>query len=208
MWEPLIVRLTLEYTWVVIAAGTAWAQPHPASNEMLQAHNSIRRGLGLPGLAWSDRLAARAQEWAETLLAKNQFLHSPKPLYGENLFEMTGAQASPTQVVLEWASESRNYDYRSNGCRGTCGHYTQIIWRDTREVGCGVARGARREVWVCEYNPPGNWVGKRPYLRGPRAHAVLHSGGWHTLQAVNPFALASFRLMGILLVARYLHPSR
>jgi uncharacterized protein YkwD len=133
------------------------------SKEVLQAHNFIRRSLGVPPLTWSDGLAARAQEWAESLLAKNQFRHQPKSSYGENLFEMIGAHASPARVVEEWAAESRNYDYRSNRCSGTCGHYTQIVWRDTREVGCGVARSAHREVWVCEYNPPGNWAGQRPF---------------------------------------------
>ena len=92
---------------LVIAARTACAQPQSMPSEMLQAHNFIRRSFGLPPLAWSDRLAARAQEWAASLLAKNQFLHSPKSPYGENLFEMTGAHASPEQVVNEWASESR-----------------------------------------------------------------------------------------------------
>jgi PadR family transcriptional regulator len=48
-------------------------------------------------------------------------------------------------------------------CRGVCGHYTQIVWSNTREVGCGVARDSNREVWVCNYNPPGNWIGERPY---------------------------------------------
>jgi pathogenesis-related protein 1 len=66
-------------------------------------------------------------------------------------------------VVNAWAAESRNYDYRSNCCRGVCGHYTQIVWAGTQEVGCAVARGGRREVWVCNYDPPGNWAGKRPY---------------------------------------------
>jgi pathogenesis-related protein 1 len=112
---------------------------------------------------WSDELASRAQDWAQTLLAKNQFVHRPKSPYGENLFEIPGAQASSAEVVGAWVAESKNYDYRSNGCRGTCGHYTQIVWRATTELGCAFARGIRREVWVCEYSPPGNWVGKRPY---------------------------------------------
>ena len=62
-----------------------------------------------------------------------------------------------------WAAEARNYDYGSNKCSRVCGYYTQIVWGDAREVGCAVARGGGREVWVCEYDPPGNWVGKRPY---------------------------------------------
>jgi hypothetical protein len=108
-------------------------------------------------------LAARAQDWADILLERRQFGHRPSSPYGENLFEITGATASPAQVVNAWAAESRDYDYNSNRCRGVCGHYTQIVWDVTKEVGCAVARGSGREVWVCDYDPPGNWVGKRPY---------------------------------------------
>jgi uncharacterized protein YkwD len=130
---------------------------------MLAAHNAVRAGAGTNPLRWSDQLAARSQDWAGTLLTRKQFFHRPKSAYGENLFEITGAFASPAQVVDAWAAESRNYDYNSNRCRGVCGHYTQIVWGDTKEVGCAVARGAGSEVWVCNYDPPGNWVGKRPY---------------------------------------------
>jgi len=144
------------------AASPPSAQPSLA-HDMVNEHNAVRAKLGLPPLAWSDRLAARARQWANTLLTNGQFAHSPNSAYGENLFEITGASASAAQVVASWAGESKNYDYKSNTCRGVCGHYTQIIWRGTREVGCAVARGNGREVWVCEYNPPGNWVGERPY---------------------------------------------
>ena len=153
------------FAFLVMAAGAVSAQSQSPVREMLQAHNSIRQGLGLPALAWSDRLAAVAQEWAETLLKRNEFFHRPKSRYGENLYRINGrnASASAAQAVQDWAAEARNYDYRSNLCHGMCGHYTQIVWRDTKEVGCGVARGARREIWVCEYDPPGNLIGKRPY---------------------------------------------
>jgi uncharacterized protein YkwD len=133
------------------------------ASDMLASHNAVRAGVRMPPLAWSDRLAARAQDWADHLLARGQFMHRPKSAYGENLFEIDGAAASPAQVVHSWAAESRNYDSVSNRCSGVCGHYTQIVWRDTKEVGCAVARGGGREVWVCNYDPPGNWVGRRPY---------------------------------------------
>jgi len=137
----------------------------PASfpREMLAAHNAARARVKVAPLAWSVRLAAVAQNWADTLLARREFAHRPNSRYGENLFEVTGAAATPGQVVDDWASEARDYDYRSNQCSAVCGHYTQIVWVDTREVGCAVARGGGREVWACEYDPPGNVVGKRPY---------------------------------------------
>ena len=130
---------------------------------MLAAHNAARARVKVAPLAWSDRLAALAQNWADTLLARKEFVHRPNSKYGENLFDMTGAGASAWQVVDGWAAEARTYDYDANTCSGVCGHYTQIVWGDTKEVGCAVARGGGREVWVCEYAPPGNWVGKRPY---------------------------------------------
>ena len=73
-------------------------------------------------------------------------MHRPKSPYGENLFEIDGGTASPAQVVRSWASESRDYDHSSNRCSGVCGHYTQVVWGDTKEVGCAVARGGGREV--------------------------------------------------------------
>jgi uncharacterized protein YkwD len=148
------------------ASSPAALSPGPSTavaREMLAAHNAVRARVETAPLVWSDRLAARAQDWADTLLARNQFAHRPKPAFGENLFEIVGAAASSAQVVHSWAAESRDYEYSSNICRGMCGHYTQIVWRSTKEVGCGVARGGAREVWVCNYDPPGNWIGKRPY---------------------------------------------
>lgn len=130
---------------------------------MLAAHNSVRARLGETPLSWSDTLADYAAKWAEHLIATGRFDHRTHPDYGENLFEITGAPATPSRVVSTWASEARDYDYRSNACRGICGHYTQIVWSATRQLGCAVARGAGREVWVCNYNPPGNWQGERPW---------------------------------------------
>ena len=131
--------------------------------DMLTAHNEIRSRMDLPPLRWSDRLAAHAQEWADRLLRERSFHHRSHPVFGENLFEITGGRATSKFVVGDWASESHDYDYGSNTCRAVCGHYTQVIWSNTREVGCAIARDASREVWVCNYNPPGNWIGERPY---------------------------------------------
>jgi uncharacterized protein YkwD len=130
---------------------------------MLAAHNSVRARHGLPPLAWSDELAQYARKWANTLIATGEFSHSGSSRLGENLFEISGASATPYDVVSAWASEAKNYNYRNNTCSGRCGHYTQIVWRDTKLLGCGVARDRMREVWVCEYEPPGNFVGERPY---------------------------------------------
>ncbi len=142
---------------------SAGAQTPGLANDMLRAHNAVRRQAGVPPLTWSRQLAAHAQAWADSLLARRQFSHTPNSPYGQNLYEIQGATASPERVVKAWADESRNYNYDSNTCHGVCGHYTQIVWSDTKEVGCAVARAESLEIWVCDYNPPGNWVGRRPW---------------------------------------------
>ena len=117
---------------------------------MVSAHNAERARVGTKALTWSDQLAAVAQDWANGLMANGQFVHSRNPNYGENLYEITGAPAMPATVVNAWAGEVKDYNYPTNSCRGVCGHYTQVVWSDTKEVGCAVARGGGREVWVCE----------------------------------------------------------
>jgi pathogenesis-related protein 1 len=133
------------------------------SDDMLAAHNAIRAKLKLPPLVWSDNLAKAAQDWANTLLKERTFRHPATSPWGQNLFEIYRDEYNPGQIVTEWASEAVNYNYKTNQCKGMCGHYTQIVWRDTKELGCAVARGGDREVWVCDYSPPGNYQGERPY---------------------------------------------
>ncbi len=136
--------------------------PDALTREMLSIHNSIRAELNLPALQWSSALADYSQRWADTLLAKGRAAHNPNSPYGENIL-IAGVGSAPSMVVKEWASESRDYSYRNNACSSDCGHYTQIVWRNTKRVGCAVARGARREIWVCSYDPPGNYRDEWPY---------------------------------------------
>ena len=98
--------------------------------------------------------------------------------YGENLYWASARrwsdgtvevqQVSPEKVVLSWASEKKNYSLTSNSCQNgkICGHYTQIVWKQSKIVGCGRAFCEdKSQVWVCNYHPPGNVVGQSPYWR-------------------------------------------
>jgi pathogenesis-related protein 1 len=160
--------------WILLAAVSISAEsrvantpsraqsPSTIAREMLTIHNAIRAGVQLPPLRWSSELAAFSQKWADSLLAKSRPAHNPDSPYGENIF-VAGAGCSPSMVVKEWASEARDYSYRTNSCISDCGHYTQIVWRQTRRVGCAVAHGVNREIWVCSYDPPGNYRDEWPY---------------------------------------------
>lgn len=134
-------------------------------DQILETHNQWRKKVGVPPLKWSPTLANYAQEWAEKLLRENKFEHRQDSPYGENLASASGQQLSPQRVVDMWGDEVQFYNYNNNSCTPgeMCGHYTQVVWKSTTEVGCGMARNDGREVWVCNYNPPGNYVGQRPY---------------------------------------------
>jgi pathogenesis-related protein 1 len=161
--RTILIMLALILAASIMTANPSTAFTFEMRSEMLNVHNSIRSKMNLPPLQWSGELAAISQKWADTLIAKNASAHNPTSPYGENIF-IAGPGATPTKVVQEWESESLAYSYRTNACAGDdCGHYTQIVWRSSQKVGCGVARGPRRDVWVCSYDPPGNYRNEWPY---------------------------------------------
>jgi uncharacterized protein YkwD len=141
-------------------------------DEMLRAHNMVRASASptpspaLAPLTWSTEAASVAQQWANGC----RFMHNMGSGYGENIYASTGT-SSASEVVSSWASEVSSYDYAANSCSDVCGHYTQIVWRDSLQVGCATATCTTNSPFgsgswffvVCDYTPPGNYVGQRPY---------------------------------------------
>lgn len=121
---------------------------------------------GLSPLIWDGKLASYATWWANQRRYDCSLTHSTGP-YGENLFWGSGSDWTPTFAVQSWVVEGRSYNYNTNSCdgRGMCGHYTQIVWRDTKRLGCArvVCENGAGVFITCNYDPPGNYVGERPY---------------------------------------------
>ncbi|EYF04089.1 putative type-1 pathogenesis-related protein [Chondromyces apiculatus DSM 436] len=144
----------------------------PANLEgITELHNAARATVSppaatpIPPLVWSHDVASVAQAHA----AKCTFEHSGNP-YGENIYASSG-NSTPDKVVGSWVSEKENYDYASNGCSDVCGHYTQVVWAASERLGCGMSACTDNgpfgdgpwEMWVCNYDPPGNFNGQKPY---------------------------------------------
>ncbi len=168
------------------AATQPTPQPRPANASaeptavagITAAHNRVRARVGVPPLQWNPGLAEVARRWANACVdreaPRGMIDHSPGrsdlfpgPL-GENLHATTAPAPNPVEAVDDWAAEAKDYDHERNTCRGgaLCGHYTQVVWRTTREVGCAVVLCPRlrfRGTLVCNYWPAGNWEGQRPY---------------------------------------------
>mgnify|MGYP006268261299 CR=1 FL=1 len=131
---------------------------------LLEKHNEWRRTVGVPPLEWSEELAKSALKWAKNLKRGCRFEHSDSG-YGENLWKGTTGAYALSVVVDSWGNEVEYYNYETNECDPgqICGHYTQVVWGSTKKVGCASIECDGFTTWVCQYDPPGNWIGQKPY---------------------------------------------
>ena len=139
------------------------------AGEMLDHHNQIRKGLNIAPLTWSAGLAAYAQAWADSLVAAGNcnLRHRQHGEYGENIYmASSSASFNPVRASVAWYTEKERYTYSKIGEEGSqrAMHYTQMIWKNTKEMGAGMAVCANGGVIVvANYNPPGNYSGQYPY---------------------------------------------
>lgn len=176
-WRVTAARiLTASLAWGLLGANSPLWTPQDVDARLLAAHNAERQRLGIPPLKWNDKLAARAAQWAEELTTMDGLEHADDADYddggeveGENLWRGTKDYYTPEQMVNLWVDERKifvNGPFPRNSTTGRwrdVGHYTQLIWKSTTEVGCAIAHNKEDEILVCRYVEGGNVIGERPY---------------------------------------------
>ncbi|VAW02427.1 hypothetical protein MNBD_ALPHA04-1005 [hydrothermal vent metagenome] len=140
---------------------------------LLASHNQERNKLGLKTMSWDQGLAGEAKIWAEHLVKYGKFEHSARKAgqkpQGENIWGGTAAAFPVETMVGFWLAEKEYFKpgrfpvVSKTGRAADVGHYTQIIWRATTKVGCGLGRGDREDILVCRYQVAGNVIGEQPY---------------------------------------------
>lgn len=162
----------------------AWGQQIPAPTEsiittidaqkFLDHHNKVRALVKVDKLSWSPRLAKYAHEWAEHLAVNKgcKLIHRDCKdefgnIFGENLFWGSDASAfNSLDASKSWYEEKLNYTYEPIGVSkiSEIGHYTQMVWKNTREVGVGIGYCKNGGlIIVASYFPAGNYIGEYPY---------------------------------------------
>jgi Cysteine-rich secretory protein family len=159
-----------------------------SQNAILDMHNEERTAVGVPPVTWSNSLATDAQNWANYLASLNLRPYRPPdpgdiPPHSD--FETNGRQGenlawgargffSAATLAQGWANEKSNYvpgtpvtrglglELAADGSR-VYGHYTQMVWRSTTQIGCGMASDANQDYLVCRYLPAGNARNQAPY---------------------------------------------
>jgi len=145
------------------------------------SHNKLRAlHQNTPNVEWDDSLAARAQSYADTLVAINkasattQLIHeSPADGMGENLYWADNQKVKTcAEATLAWYEEIKDYSYATAGSKNgkAVGHFTQVVWKNSVRIGVGIATmpsrkyakyGNKETFIVAKYSPQGNF-----YMRG------------------------------------------
>ena len=132
----------------------------------LKQHNVYRAKHGVPPLALSAQLNDVAQHYAEQLARTNQLVHSGNTHFGENLYAFgSSGQAlpRPETVVERWYSEIQNYNFDKPDFHTGTGHFTQLVWKSSKELSIGMAQAADGTWYiVANYSHPGNISGQFP----------------------------------------------
>jgi uncharacterized protein YkwD len=145
----------------------------------LSKHNSYRATHRSPNMTISSSANNTAQAWAQYLATNGLFQHSAtnqRNNAGENLYvsyttaPSVNYAALANTAVQSWYDEVKLYNYNSPGFSSATGHFTQVVWKSSTQLGCGTAQGTKTIngtkykafYVVCHYAPAGNVQGQFP----------------------------------------------
>lgn len=122
---------------------------------ILDRHNDYRAKHRAPDLEWSHRVAYSADKWSRECM----FEHEAQTEYGENLYAVWGVSnmtKALTQAIDAWYGEAADYNYEKPKFSAKTGHFTAVVWKSTKRLGCSVRKCGPMTIVVCRYDPPGN----------------------------------------------------
>ena len=169
--------------WPVTAVTSERLQTLPTNRDMrtiLDYHNQLRAEFGSAPLRWNPELAAGAAAYGPVLSQGGTLAHASREgrrTVRENLLQSPRGIYSPLQMVQVWGREKQRFrpgvfpDVSADGNWASVGHYTQMVWPTTTDVGCAIHSDPRFDWLICRYSPPGNRDGTaigptRPRLAG------------------------------------------
>ncbi|KAM9360481.1 Golgi-associated plant pathogenesis-related protein 1-like [Symphorus nematophorus] len=135
--------------------------------EFLETHNAYRAKHSAPPMTLNNEMCATAQAWANHLLSLGAGMHS-ETKDGENIYNMwSSAPVNPTgkEAVDKWYSEIKDYNFDRPGFQGNTGHFTQVVWKESTELGVGMATDGNKVFVVGQYRPAGNMTNQGYFER-------------------------------------------
>ncbi|KAL9983951.1 hypothetical protein ACROYT_G006200 [Oculina patagonica] len=147
----------------------------PFKDQCIYWHNYFRTLHQVPNVTWSMSLQKEAEDWVKYLADNNKFHHSSKN--PGNLYLSVYRPREYCSDAIWWFHwEEKYYNYSNPKYYKAAGHFTQVLWKNSKQIGAAWAiRKDGRLVISIKYNPGGNYIGffgknvKRPtaQLLGP-----------------------------------------
>jgi len=132
--------------------------------DCISRHNELRKMHGASNLRRNAELQKKAQKWAEHLVKIRKLQHSTGNDTGENIAYKYSSDLRAfkgREMVDMWYNEIKDYNFNKPGFSSSTGHFTQVVWKDTDEIGVGVAYDGNGTCFcVANYKPPGNFQGE------------------------------------------------
>uniref|UniRef100_A0A452I942 ShKT domain-containing protein n=1 Tax=Gopherus agassizii TaxID=38772 RepID=A0A452I942_9SAUR len=148
--------------------------------EIVDKHNALRRQViptasNMLRMEWSPAAAKNAKSWANNCTLSHSPPNKRRTMNcGENLY-MSTAPNSWSNAIQTWYNEVGHFMYGNGSTipNAMIGHYTQVVWYRSYQIGCALAFcGAQKYYkyyYVCHYCPAGNDINlmNTPYKSGP-----------------------------------------
>jgi len=152
---------------------------------LFNEHNRHRADHCTPALTWSTKLATDAQTSANRCPTDHNRPELAAQNENENLYWGSGGPSftGPQAAINSWYGEIKDYNFNApvlvfNASEGKGlpnGHFTQVVWKATTQIGCASKVCGATTHWSCRYAPPGNFNAHTPDVSPAVAVASLNA---------------------------------
>jgi len=125
-----------------------------STDQWLAAHNQVRCQYCAVDVTWDRALETQAQQHIDT----SGFQHSTGLVHtGENLYMASSAtMGTPQAITASWAAEQANCAWANGFCpfssqAPVTGHFTVLVSRDVRRIGCATTTTHGGIIGICQY---------------------------------------------------------
>ncbi len=119
--------------------------------KVLEAHNKYRKIHHVEPLILNNKICKIGENYDKHLANLGHLENSDncykEETLGENLYCCFGYKDSGEEVSKNWYDENKKYNYNGDWKSGT-GHFTQMVWKGTKEVGFGKFKDKSGRIYV------------------------------------------------------------
>ena len=107
-------------------------------------------------MKWSPSAASKAKEWAKHIADSGLLEHGNHDGMGQNIAYMMGREPTAQDIADLWYKEISDYNFDQPGFNNNTGHFTQMVWDSSTQMGAAIVTNGNKYYIVANYIPAGN----------------------------------------------------